>query len=108
MPERDEDKKLASLLLLKPSSDLVENSMKKINKIIESPALPNSPSASLVQEKKANRLLGIRPLNSSSLGIVPKRKSDQSNDTNSQLTNSATLPKLVCDYGSSTSNSDTD
>lgn len=108
VPERDEDKKLASLLLLKPSSDLVENSMKKINKIIESPALPNSPSASLVQEKKANRLLGIRPLNSSSLGIVPKRKSDQSNDTNSQLTNSATLPKLVCDYGSSTSNSDTD
>lgn len=102
----DEDKKLAKLLFLKPSTGLVESSMKKINKIIEAPALESHTTPK--KEQKVAKLLGTSTktlLTSNVLGIVKKRDSSNVIETETKTIVNK-IPKIVCDYGSSTSDSD--
>lgn len=108
VPEREDDKKLAKLLFLKPSSDVVQTSMKKINKIIESPAL-KSTCISRIPAIKSNKLLdSTKVLNTNVLGIIRRSKNGRTKEEQETIAENAKQLKLVSDYGSSTSNSDTD
>lgn len=100
VPEREDDKKLAKLLFLKPASDVVQTSMKKINKIIESPALKSTCTSAIAEIKSSKLLESTKMLNTNVLGII-RSNQGQTIAHPKQL-------KLVSDYGSSTSNSDTD
>lgn len=68
LPETDEDKKLASLLLLNPVSGLVESSMKRIEAIIEEPAI--KPTSQNLKRKSVTQSLSAKDL-----GIVRTKKS---------------------------------
>lgn len=100
VPEREDDKKLAKLLFLKPASDVVQTSMKKINKIIESPALKSTCTSAIPEIKSSKLLESTKILNTNVLGIIR-------NNQGQTIVHPKQL-KLVSDYGSSTSNSDTD
>lgn len=98
LPERDEDKKIASLLSmkLKPSKSISENTESVRNKIISQSSLPTC-NFTRNKEEKAVRILNK---SKSELGIVHKRNSTEigSNDSEKKVKLSVSL---VGDYGAS-------
>ncbi|CAH0553935.1 unnamed protein product [Brassicogethes aeneus] len=97
LPERDEDKKVASLLSmkLKSSKSIAENTDLVRKKIISQSSLPTH-NFSKAKEEKALKIL----TKSNCLGILSKRKS--SAVCEEVLPKKIAMESLVGDYGSST------
>lgn len=109
LPEREEDKRMASLLSkkLKPTVDIEKNTALLRKQIICTSALPCS-SFTAAREKRAIRLLDSSKSNDKTNNLVVRKSDTSSQDSNNinsnkkiKLTNS-----LVGDYGSSNSESE--
>lgn len=98
LPEREEDKKMASLLSmkLKPSKSILENTESIRTKIISQSSLPVC-NFSRTKEEKAIRIL---KKSKSTLGIVHKRNSTEVSSNGSEKRPKLSV-SLVGDYGTS-------
>ncbi|KAF2880107.1 hypothetical protein ILUMI_26064 [Ignelater luminosus] len=111
LPEREEDRKMASLLSmkLKPTVDIEKNTQLLRKQIVSTSSLPCS-SFTPAKEKKALRILNS---STNTKNLVKIKKSIESSVTNNETNNSESDTKkvklsnsLVGDYGSSNSESD--
>lgn len=110
LPEREEDKKVASLLSMKlrPAVDISENTELARKRIISQSSLPSN--FTLAMEKKAVKILNKDQ--SKTLGVVRKCNKEDDSDSNKRMKgeeidkSSEDIPStsncsLVGDYGSS-------
>lgn len=89
LPEHPDDVKMASLLVLAPAKSVSEKMEETRQEIMTRPALPSSTGcSSTFTGLRAGKLIKETALNSKKIGVVVKR------------------PKLVCDYSSTSSESE--